>query len=156
MKTLPLTGKHGQGKVVLLDDEWYDRLKDKKIWLDGDYAVTWVNLGSMRRKTKLHRLITDEQGKLFVDHINGDTLDNRIQNLRPATNQQNQWNAKLRVDSVTGFKGVAKKGKKYRAYIYVDNKQRSLGAYRTARDAAIAYNGAAIALFGEFARLNPV
>ena len=74
-----------------------------------------------------------EQPPKNIDHINGDTSDNRIENLRGVTTTQNQWNSRLRSDNSTGFKGVtfdkrcgsfrAKASKKY------------LGSYNTPEEA---------------------
>ena len=52
-----------------------------------------------------------------VDHIDGNTFNNCIENLRKATHAQNCLNAKLRIDRKTGAKGVTKSGNKYRAVL---------------------------------------
>lgn len=105
----------------------------------------------------LHRLLLAAGHGWYVDHINGDPLDNRRRNLRLCRKQQNEFNTKVRADNTSGFRGVcrARRGK-YRAYISKDGKQRSLGEYRTPQEAAAAYNRAAADLFGEFARLNVI
>jgi hypothetical protein len=106
----------------------------------------------------LHRFIMSPKEDEVVDHISGDTTDNRRQNLRIATLQQNTWNNAVRKDNKLGFKGVyldTTKGK-YRASIQVDGRRISLGLYDTAEEAALKYNAAAIQHFGEFARLNDV
>jgi len=57
-----------------------------------------------------HRLIWIMHGNDPVDcldHIDGDTLNNRIENLRPATEEENHWNVKIRSDNTSGIKGVA-------------------------------------------------
>lgn len=85
-----------------------------------------------------------------IDHKNGERDDNRIENLRPATNSENQWNRK----SNKRFKGVYKNKKKYQASIRVNNKFLGLGTYSTQEEAARAYDKAALEHFGEFARIN--
>jgi hypothetical protein len=92
----------------------------------------------------------------FIDHINGDTSDNRIANLREASNQENMRNLKLRVTNKTGAKGVCVTGKRFSAFIKANYKSIGLGTFDTIDEAAHAYNKAAIALHGEFACLNPV
>lgn len=91
-----------------------------------------------------------------VDHINGNRMDNRWENLRLATNQQNQANRKA--TSICGYKGVSwEKGiRRWRAKIFVDGKRISLGCYGDAIDAALAYNDAAVFYFGEYAKLNEI
>lgn len=69
----------------------------------------------------------------ILDHINRDPSDNRIENLRPATSQQNQWNR--------GARGTARtKDGTWRAQIRrADGKQIYLGAFKTEREAHEAY-----------------
>lgn len=89
-----------------------------------------------------------------IDHINGDTLDNRIANLRQATRSQNIANSKLRKDSTTRFKGVSfnKKTGKYVAYLNHNGARIYLGLFRTPEAAARARDSKARELHGEFAR----
>jgi len=91
----------------------------------------------------------------FLDHINRDKSDNRVENLREATNRQNQRNSALSKRNSTGYKGVIlspfNKSNPYKAQIVIDGKQRSLGYYPTAELAHLAYVEAANEHFGEFA-----
>ena len=75
---------------------------------------------------------------MIVDHINGNTLDNRRSNLRVCTQSQNLMNSKKRIDNTSGFKGVSwKKSKKlWQVYINVD-KKRILGGYFKCRLLAV-------------------
>lgn len=112
-----------------------------------------------RRKTlRLHTLIMGEiQGKQ-IDHKNNDPSDNRIENLRLVTQQQNSFNNSLRKDNKTGFKGVCfnRKANKYQAQIVLDGKIYYCGLFLTAREAGKAYNRKAEELFGEYAFLNDI
>lgn len=97
----------------------------------------------------------------FLDHIDGNPLNNDISNLREVTLQENQMNRKKN-KSMNGkptsskFKGVSwdKLNKKWQAYIYIDGKQKNLGFFIFEIEAAITYNHAAIETFAEFARIN--
>lgn len=91
-----------------------------------------------------------------IDHINGDGLDNRIENLRECTHQQNLANTgkSKRVDVSSKYKGVSLRRQtgRWRARITVDGRERAIGNYDTEEAAAAAYADAARKLHGEFAR----
>lgn len=72
-----------------------------------------------------------------IDHINGDRSDNRIKNLRVASNMENGKNAKLRDDNSSGSVGVSwsKRAEKWRSYITVDKKQKHLGYFHSLKEA---------------------
>lgn len=95
---------------------------------------------------------------LVVDHINGDGLDNRRSNMRVCTYRENSLNRGPARNGTTGYKGVSfvKKArtKPYQAQITENGRTHYLGVYATADEAAIAYDFAAVDLFGEFAWLN--
>jgi hypothetical protein len=96
----------------------------------------------------------DVMGSKFVDHINGNGLDNRDENLRLATNSQNQMNSRKRSGTSSRYKGVSLQRKRWRAQIKLDGKLIYLGMFDTEEQAAMAYDYAAIELFGEFSRIN--
>ena len=89
---------------------------------------------------------------LQVDHINGNKLDNRKENLRLCTNGSNNRNKLAR----TGFKGVhqARISGKWIAQITKNYKVKHLGSFDTDTEAATAYNKAAKQLHGKYAQLN--
>jgi hypothetical protein len=71
-----------------------------------------------------------------IDHINGNRLDNRIENLRDVPKQINSENTrKARSDSLSGIQGVAAHGLRWKAAITVNGKKRHLGVFKT-QDAA--------------------
>ena len=116
-------------------------------------------------KGKLYRahrvvwfLVTGEDpGDKVVDHVNGDGLDNRFENLRLCEQKENVRNSRKSCISRQKYKGVSKHGKRgYQARINVDGKQVALGTFRTQEEAAEAYNQAAIKHHGEYAKLNEI
>jgi hypothetical protein len=92
----------------------------------------------------------------LVDHRNTDPENNKIDNIREATYTQNNMNMKLRSNNTSGFKGVSwsAKRKKFIVQIRMNNKITYVGQFDSAEKASEAYQKAALALFGEFARFN--
>lgn len=109
-----------------------------------------------RERVFMHRPILAAPDDMEVDHINGDSLDNRRANLRLATRRENGANLRTPRSNTSGFKGVSWHGatNSWRAYIRIDYRQVHLGHFANALSAAIAYDAAAIEAFGPFARLN--
>ena len=90
-----------------------------------------------------------------IDHVNGNPDDNRLQNLREATNAENGWNSKLSVRNKSGFKGVSfyPTNGKYQATICANGKQRRIGFYDTFEEACAARASEARLVHGKFARV---
>ena len=95
---------------------------------------------------------------LTIDHIDQNTLNNSINNLRISTHQEQQCNKKGKQNSSSKYKGVnwSKSLKKWRASICVNKKRMHIGYYANEIEAAKAYNAAAKKLHGTFAFLNDV
>lgn len=159
MKEIPLT----QGQVALVDNEDYDFLAQWK-WSASKTSNTWYAMRISNKKDGcrygkrysilMHRVIM--KAKLFdeVDHIDHNGLNNQHSNLRIATRSQNKINAHK--TNSTGYRGVElnKYSKKFSAHIRINGKLKHLGVFEMAKDAAIAYNKAAIKYHKEFAILN--
>jgi hypothetical protein len=156
-KEIPLT----QGKTAIVDDADYDWINQWK-WIahrDGKkwYADRTEN-GLLGPKTiKMHRLILGNTSK-ETDHINGNGLDNRRSNLRECSTSENQRNKSKRDSNTSGYKGVSfnKFAKKFHAQIRVNGRRIHLGYFRTAEEAAIAYDDAAKIYHGNFANVNGI
>lgn len=90
----------------------------------------------------------------MLDHINGDRADNRIENLRECTQEENMRNCRNKKNNTTGIKGVTwrpTKGK-FRARITVDQKEVCIGHYDTLEEASQAVQQARTTHHGAFAR----
>jgi hypothetical protein len=88
-----------------------------------------------------------------VDHINGDTLDNRRSNLRVVTHTENVWNQKrVGRDSASGIIGVRQHRKRWQAYICEGRKMITLGSFDTAEEARVARLAAEAARAASVAR----
>lgn len=107
---------------------------------------------------KAHRLawlyVSGWLPALDIDHINGDTSDNRIVNLREATKEQNLANCRRYKSNSSGLKGVCwhKASGKWSSYIQARGKRKHLGLYNSPIEAHHAFLEAAKELHGEFAR----
>ena len=120
------------------------------------YASRTKNAKYYQKNVSMHRVIIKAPPKMHVDHINGNGLDNRKENLRLATQSQNQHNARRRVDNPSGYKGVRayKDTGKYQARITCSGKQYHLGYFETAIEAHNAYCAASEKLHGKFGRTD--
>lgn len=111
----------------------------------------------------MHRVILGVASEKWIDHENRNGLDNRRENLRVATNRQNLQNSRKRSGTVSRFKGVSfdKHYRKWQARIQACTigpgghvRRVFLGSFDDEEDAARAYDAAALASFGRFARMN--
>lgn len=126
-------------------------------WIRKHFRDGWYVYAVVEQKfTYFHTLIMDNQDCIKrIDHINGDKLDNRRENLRFCCDQQNAFNQRISKRNTLGYKGLAKHASgKWNAIITFCQIRISLGLYDTKREAAAAYDAAAELLFGEFCRLN--
>lgn len=156
MKKIKLT----KGLIALVDDNEFEKLNKHK-WFSqkkGDtfYARRYECKNGKIKRIYMHREILELKNKKEeVDHINKNGIDNRKENMRICTHQQNQWNTKKRT-GISQFKGVHwhKKANKWQGQIRCNNKWYYLGLYNSETEAAHVYNKKAKELHGEFAQLN--
>lgn len=149
MKTIPLT----QGQSAIVDDEDYEELSRYK-WLANRSSHN--KIWKVRRScgTYMSRQIMDAPDYLEVDHRNGDTLDNRRDNLRLCTHAENMRNIQKRTKHSSAYKGVHGWPGRWRSSIRFEGQLYHLGYYKSELQAAAFYDIAAIYFFGEFANLN--
>lgn len=146
-----------RGLVALVDEGDYDRVCAIGKWYANPSYRTFYARKNFWRDgrtitTRMHTLIT---GWGYVDHINGNGLDNRRINLREADASSNAKNRCRRSDNTTGFKCIdLRPSGRWRAWIFYDGRKHSLGQFETPEEAARAYDAAASVAYGEFARLN--
>lgn len=101
-------------------------------------------------------MVTGNEPPSFIDHIDGNKLNNAWENFRLVTNGQNIQNSKIRYrNNRSGVKGVCwdTSHKTWKAYITVNGKQLRLGRFKTLADAAAVRHAAAIKLHGEYMRV---
>lgn len=104
----------------------------------------------------MHRVISRARGGEDVDHINGNGLDNRIENLRVCSRTQNNGNRRKIAKKSSKYKGVHfdKQTNKWRAEITHEGKRIRLGRFKTEKEAVNAYYQKAKELFKEYALLS--
>jgi|688.fasta_scaffold917170_2 hypothetical protein len=147
----------------------YDEFTGELTWkvrkgtraLIGSVAGTLDNTGYIhitidKKVYQYHRIIwMYVYGKFpseFLDHINNDKTDNRLQNLREATRAQNALNRGKQSNNATGYIGVYwhTQSKKYRAKCTYNGVRHHLGSFNTAEEASEVYNTFTKSLYKEF------
>jgi len=106
----------------------------------------------IKRRLTLHRYLTNCPKGMLVDHINGNMLDNRQENLRVCNSIQNGCNRSKQKNNKSGYKGVYqdKKTKRWKAYIRTKGKDIHLGYFETPEKAYEAYSIASKKYHGEY------
>jgi hypothetical protein len=129
-------------RFALVDDEDYDMLREFQwSYTKGGYVLRSPD---KYEDSLMHRFIMRYHGHnidgLVIDHIDGYRLDNRKSNLRVVTKKINGRNMYAGNRSATGFRGVRHRNNLYYAIIMVNQKAHRIGAWETAREAALAYD----------------
>ena len=154
MKRVKLT----RNKFTLIDDNDYEKVIQYK-WLCNNYGYAtrqyWDRISKKYKGIFLSNFILGALENQSVDHINGNRLDNRKNNLRICSFLENRRNKSIYKNNKSGFKGVDKSSKnRWRATIRINGEKIHLGSFIDKKEAALAYDLAAQKHFGEFARLN--
>jgi hypothetical protein len=149
----------------LIDDEDCELVSRFSWYLTGKheykkYLTSSIYAEGIYKTIRLHRLIMNPPKGMFIDHIDGNTMDNRKKNLRICTNQENTRNMK-RIHNKYGYKGISFEKRVISRFwvalicgIHKKGKITSLGTYATKEEAVRAYDRGAIKYFGEFASTN--
>ena len=142
-------------KTFLVDIEDYEQFVDGyRFKLDTKGYAEYSGAKDGLHNKLLHRIIMREPEDLVVDHINGDPLDNRRENLRIVTQQENNMNLSMRKTNKSGVSGVCwdKSTNKWKAEITYKYKKINLGRFDTLEETTKARKDAEMKYFGEFAR----
>ena len=151
-----ITGEYGVGWTTNTNREFYFDLEDyDKIknycWYEGQLSHTYHTIETRinNKIVRMHQIIYGKN----VDHKNRNTLDNRKENLRYCTTQENSWNSSVRSDNTSGYIGVSwdKENNKWAARIEINKKPKRLGRFMNKEDAIKARLEAEAKYFKEFA-----
>lgn len=158
MKRIKAYSRKYGNKYIKVSDEDYDRVKAYNWTVEKSGKRYYAMRKDGDKKMRLHRFIMQPKASHEVDHINHNGLDNRRENLRVVTAKQNRVNRPKTVSNTRKYKGIYfdTRVKKWVAQISYRRKRVYLGAFKRAKDAAQAYNNAAIKYYGEFACLNKI
>lgn len=125
---------------------------------DGSIGTVYVRrIAPDGTYVSLHRFVMGDSSSAYIDHRDGDGLNNIRANLRPATAQQNGANAAKPIHGLSSqFKGVVwnKRYGRWRANVKANGVKLHLGYFDNEIEAALAYDAAACAHFGTYARTN--
>lgn len=158
MKMIPLS----MGRVAMVGDDDYEELSKYKWSIstgsqkDSYYAYRTERVNGKDKPIAMQRQIMNCPIGMIVDHINHNTLDNRKDNLRVVTNQQNSCNRRGWKNSRSGYKGVTwySHNRGWRSQITINGKVIVIGYFFNPLEAALAYDRAAVEYHGEYAYLN--
>lgn len=147
--------KHG---TAIVDEQDFDKIKDYK-WSSifcGKAKSPYAVSSHFGKIVYMHRIVMGAKSDQFVDHIDGNGLNNSRENLRFATTSQNNMNQRKRSDNTSGHKGISwcPDREKYQVYINIDRKRKSLGRYKTLEEAIYVRDQAVKAHYGEYSREN--
>lgn len=144
-----------KGEFMLDYEDWVKYAGVTFIQDNKGYLISDTGKGPTRKVWSLHRDIMGNPEGMVVDHINGNTLDNRRYNLRVCSVTENVRNSAPQAGT-SRFKGVHwdKEKNKWYAGIKFERKQVFLGRFSSEEEAALAYDNAAKSFFGAYARLN--
>jgi hypothetical protein len=144
-------------ELVVVDAADYPIIKEYRWYARKMKHTTYAQANTPEgrtRTTKMHRLIMNAPDGVQVDHEDGNGLNNSKANIRFASATQNHCNQR-KTRGNSRFKGVHLDDRnKWAAQIRINGKVKNLGRYESEREAAIAYDTAAIEMHREFARVN--
>jgi len=161
MKLISLRGKYGIGKFALVDDDDYEKVNKYKWHVLYGYARREQRENRKRFCLFMHTFVMQTPKGFIVDHINGNSLDNRKCNLRLTNRQGNARNARKRKDGLSSrFIGVyfdSERGKNpWVAKINIEGKRTYIGSFAEEKVAALARDAWAKKYYGEYAKLNNI
>lgn len=156
VKEIRVSSRKRPGLIAFVDDCDFERASAHRWHPSGRRGKEEARTVIGGKNVSMSHFILDLPSGQWIDHENLNRLDCQRHNLRPCTPSQNRFNCGLNKNSTTGFKGVCFdiKHRRFKAHIQAHRQRKSLGYFKTAEEAARAYDAEAKVLHGDFARLN--
>jgi hypothetical protein len=126
-----------QGQFAIVDDDDFEKINTYKWCIKKTSHNLYAKRVFNMKTIDMHRFIMNPKIGYVIDHINGDGLDNRKENLRICTHSENMKNIKVRKDNTSGVRGIhwQKKANKWHCQIQYNGKKIYLGLYKDLEDA---------------------
>jgi hypothetical protein len=147
---IPLT----RGLVAVVDDADAEVLSQFSWFARPGRSIMYAGRRNGRGLEYMHRFLLDPGPGVFVDHVDGDGLNNRRSNIRVCDLQGNARNRRKLAPTSSRFKGVHFAQGSWVVGIKVDGEQINLGRFQSEVQAALQYDRAARLMFGKFAKTN--
>ena len=114
----------------IIDKEDYEKIKNKNMSIKRDINTNYITVYSKNKIISLHKFIMNPKKGEFIDHINRNGTDNRKENLRICTKQQNAFNHKRFKTNKSGYTGVTwnKDKQKWIAQLTFNGQNKVLGS----------------------------
>lgn len=139
-------------RQILVDDADHESIVAHSWYLEKSRSKTYLRSRIDGKLVRLHQFILGETAKgKVVDHINGNTFDNRRENLRVCSGGQNIQRGYLKKNKYMGVSYYAR-DKNYRVRVG----KKHIGYFNDQKSAAIAYNNAAVRMYGNLAKINDI
>ena len=122
------------------DDKWHDLTYNMSWCYSNGYASTGIDKSGKQLQRYLYEkyLPKKDISNLKIDHVNRNSLDNRMYNLEPVTNGVNGYNRET--NNKWGYRGVEKNGNRYIAVLRYEGQKYCTSSFETVEEAALAYN----------------
>lgn len=149
------------GKRIEFDNQDFFFLRRHALFLrkaNGDVLTTGLSGNNKKTCVPVAKMILGIKERCIIHYADGNRLNLKRDNLSVKDHQKAHFGQKISKSNTSGYKGVSfnKRAKKFTSNIYVDKKNKHLGYYETAKEAAIAYNNQALESFGKHAKLNEI
>ena len=156
-EVLLYNNKNKESARAIIDAEDVDKVEKFKWHLDSyGYVQASFKRREKKHPTRMHHIVMGIKSnkRIRIDHKDRNPLNNKKTNLRFCTHGENNLNTGKYKNNTSGFIGVGKNGKNWRARIVINKKEIFIGAFKDKIEAAKAYNKAALKYHKEFACLN--